>query len=77
MIDFEKALHEAFNEKGITLPDWRIKITNREIIGHSDWAKVTVEVYKPRKRKPEIIWELAVNIVRDQIHWDKSNFYRM
>lgn len=77
MNKFEQGIHNALDEKGITLPDWKIKITNREIIGRSDWAKVTVEVYKPRKRKPEIIWELAINIVKNQIHWDKSSFYRI
>ncbi len=75
MTRLEQGIHDVMNERGITVPNWRIKITNREIIGKSDWAKVTVEVYAPRKRKPTVIWILSINFVRETVHWDKSSFY--
>lgn len=76
MNDFEKRIHEALDDRGITLPNWRIKIVKREIIGNSDFANVYTEIYPPRKRKPTIVWILAVNFVRNQIFWDHSSFYR-
>ena len=72
----EEGIFNAFLDKGIVNPDFKIKITSREIIGNSDYAKVTVEIFPPKKRKPTIVWELAINIVRNTIHWDKSSFYR-
>lgn len=70
-----QGIHDCMDERGITLTNWRIKIVGREIIGNSDWATVTVEVYKPRCRKPCVVWMLAINIVREQIYWDRSRHY--
>lgn len=70
----ETAIFNVFTERGITSSNWRIKVTNKEIIGQSDFAKVKVEVYEPRKRKPCMFWDLYINIVKEQIHWDKSTF---
>jgi len=71
---FESNIHNVLAEKGIAGLDWRIKIISKEIIGKSDFAKVLVEVYEPRKRKPCMNWDLCINIVREQIYWDKSTF---
>lgn len=72
----EEGIFNAFLDKGIVNPDFKIKITSREIIGNSDYARVNVEIYAPRKRKPTIAWNLCINIVRDTIHWDNSYFVR-
>lgn len=76
MTEFEQNIFDVFIDRGITLPDWRIKIASKEIIKNSDYARVLVEVYKPRKRKPCIVWDLCVNFVREQINWDHSTFAR-
>lgn len=76
MTRLESGIYNAMVEHGNINPDWRINITHKEIIGKSDWAEVLVEVKEPRKRKPTYIWTLAINIVRDQINWDKSGFVR-
>jgi len=47
--EFEANIHRVFVERGIANVDWKIKIIGREIIGRSDYAKVQVEVYKPKK----------------------------
>ena len=75
--DYLEALHEVFDEQGITAPNWRLKITSREIIGQSDWAWIYVDVYAPRKRKPCQTRQLAFNFVRNQIDWSKSKFYNL
>ena len=69
-----KAIRECMDEKGITGPKDRIKIIGREIIGKSDWAIVTVDIFRPRKRKPTLFWKLAINITNNTIHWYKSAF---
>ena len=68
------ALQEIFIERGIIGDKWKIKITDREIIGRSDWAYVYVDIYKPRCRKPCQNRKLAINFVRNIIDWDKSSF---
>ena len=58
-------------------PKWRIKIVGKETVGKSDWARVEVNLYKPRHRKPHAYWILVINMVREEIHWDKSNYARL
>jgi len=74
--ELELNIHHVLAEKGIAGLDWRIKIINKEVIGRSDWAKVSVEIYPPRKRKPVLVWVLAINFVRNIIDWEKSDFYK-
>ena len=74
MTKFENAIKEVLIEREIMDKNWRMKITGTEIIGKSDYAKVTVEVTAPRKRKPCVVWNLAVNIARNQADWAKSTF---
>ncbi len=75
MTRLETAINRIMVEKEISAEGWRTNVTNIETVGNSDWAKVTVEVIKPRKRKPCITWTLAINLSRNQINWDKSTFH--
>lgn len=68
------AIHAAMVEADRIGPKWRIKIIGKEIVGHSDWATVEVNLYRPRCRKPYACWTLAVNMVKEEIHWDKSSY---
>lgn len=70
-----EGIHKCMDEKGITAPGYRINIVERQIIGNSDWAYVTVNIFLPRKRKPTLCWKLAINFVRNIIDWDKSSFF--
>ncbi len=71
----ESKIREALIEREIMGENWKMKIANKEIIGRSDWAKIIVEITAPKKRKPCIAWELAINIVRGQINWEESTHY--
>ena len=71
----EQGIFNNFVKNGIAGKDWRIKIVDKTKIGHSDHAKVLVDVFKPRKRKPIFSWELYINFVREQINWEKSIYY--
>ncbi len=73
-----EAIKEALIEYGAIGENWRIQIGNTEVqaIG-SDWAIVSVHVYKPRCRKPQGCWHLAIYMPKDQIHWDKSQYINL
>jgi hypothetical protein len=75
MKDIEVALHNRFDEAGITLPEWRVKIVGREIIGRSDWAWLYVDIYKKHKHKPCQHRKLAYNVVRGIVDLERSIFY--
>ena len=73
----KQGIKNALIEYGAIEDNWRICIIDKEIIGKSDWAKITVNITPPRKRKPCICWEISINIVKNQIHWDKSTHYNL
>lgn len=70
-------LKNALVGYGAMNENWRLKITNKQIISNSDFANITVEIYKPRCRKPTIVWELLVNIVREFVDFERSTFIRL
>jgi len=76
MSNFENQIKNVLVERGIMLENWKIKITDKKIIGNSDWAKVEVEVFKPRCKKPCITWTLVVNMVKEFVDFEKSTFVR-
>lgn len=69
-----KVINEILTDRGITNPDYRIKLLNKEIISNSDWAFIEIEIYRPRKKKPCQYRKLAINFVRNIIDFDKSSF---
>lgn len=74
----EKQLKDAMIEYGAITEKYRIKIISIEHENkNSDYANVIVEVYKPRSRKPDIMWNLFINMVREILYWDKSSFAEM
>lgn len=76
MKKLEEAIKRIFVEEGIVLENWRVRITWIYGSKHSDYRDVTVEVIKPRCRKPCTIWTLKVDIVREIIDFSKSSFVR-
>jgi hypothetical protein len=66
---FEKAVKQWMIDNGYINEGWRFSIISKEIINKSDWAEITCEAYKPRKRKPFYI-SFKYNFVRDQIKTD-------
>ena len=77
MTHLENGIKEALVEYGAMNDNWRMKITDKEIIAYSDWAKVEIEIYKPRCRKPCIIWTLAINMVKELVDFERSTFVRL
>jgi hypothetical protein len=75
MTELESAIHDVFDERGITLPNWKIKVDRISGDKNSDYRRVEVTVFKPRCRKPMQYWNLCIDIVRELIFWGTSTFY--
>ncbi len=76
--DYEERIRQAMIEYGAIGEKWRISVTGmeRERPG-SDRGTVTVEVTRPRHRKPSLIWELAIWIPGNLLDWNKSQFHEL
>ena len=69
----EKQLKGAMVDYGAVNENWRIKIVAIEkIADNSDFANVTVEIYKPRSRQPAYLHTLYINMVKEFVCWDRS-----
>lgn len=76
MTRLESGIKNVFVKKGIMLENWKLKVTSIDGQSHSDYRDVTVEVLKPRCKKPCITWILNINMARELINFEKSSFYR-
>lgn len=76
MANLESGIKKVFLERGIMLENWKLKVTSIDGQAYSDYRDVTVEVLKPRCRKPCVTWVLNINMVRETINFEKSSFYR-
>ena len=74
MTNLESLIRSAMDQYGVTAQGWRIKIINVEIVNFN-WARVETEVYEPRKRKPTIVWNVAIHMPRNMVDFNKSEFY--
>ena len=74
MTNLESLIRSAMDQYGVTAQGWRIKIikVDSDVI---DWAKVLVEVYAPRKRKPACAWNVAVNMMRNIVDFNRSEYF--
>ena len=70
---FEEKLKCAMIEYGAVAENWKIKITDIDKTNEtSDYANITVNVWKPRSRKPDYAFTLFVNVVKEIIFWNRS-----
>ena len=75
---FAAKIHSALDELGYTLPNWRIKIINRDIIHVcTDLSQITIEVYKFRCHKPCQRLIIIYNEVRQCIYTDHISYYNL
>ena len=75
MTRLEEGIKAAMVETGRAAEDWRVKVRGCDRVGkNSDYVRVYTEVYKPRSRKPDIVWDICVNIAKNLIYWDHSTF---
>ena len=74
--ELAEGIKAAMIETGRAGEKDRIKITGREpICTGSDKYNVFVELYKPRSRKPDMLWTICVDCVRELIYWEHSTYY--
>ena len=71
----EEGIKAAMIDTGRAAENWRVKVTGSDQVNrNSDYVRVYVDVYKPRSRKPDIVWDICVNIAKNLIYWDHSTF---
>lgn len=70
----EEYAKNALVNYGASLEDWRIEILD-VTSNTSDWATVTCTVTKKKCRKPFVIWNLKMNMVRNIVDFEKSTFF--
>ena len=74
MTKLESLIKSAMDQHGVTAEGWRIKIINVQAVNFN-WATVETEVYEPRKRKPTIVWNVAIHMPRNMVDFNKSEFH--
>lgn len=73
----EQQMRNALLNYGAINENWRVKLTHKEILPFTDYAKVIVEVYKPRCRKPYGICHMYVDTVRGITNFERNTFIRL
>ena len=72
----EEGIKAAMVDTGRAAENWRVTVTGNERVGNnSDYVRVYVNVYKPRSRKPDVLWDLCINAVKELIYWEHSTYY--
>lgn len=76
MLNIEEGIKSALIERGSAAENWRVKITGCDRVGkNSDYVRVYVDVFKPHSRKPDVMWDLCINAVKNLVFFDRSNFF--
>ena len=74
----EEGIKAAMIDTGRAAENWRVKVTGYDRVGkNSDYMRVYVKVYKPRSRKPDVLWDICVNIAKNLIYWEYSTHYNV
>ena len=69
----EKARTALLN--GDRIPEnYRVEFLGLCIYSNGLFAELTVYIYKPRSRKPDIIWTLFMDIAHEEVDFSKSHF---
>jgi hypothetical protein len=73
----EEMIKNVFVETGRAQSNWKVVVTDKNLLSAgSDYVIISVDVIRPRCRKPCVKWQLMVDTARGNIHWDKSDFVR-
>jgi hypothetical protein len=80
MEGYEKWFHDALDAEGYSLPNWKVKIIDREVIRNrygqiTDYETFTVYIYKPRCRKPLQCHYFKVNTVKNTFWFENCSFF--
>lgn len=69
----EKARNALLN--GDYIPEsYRVEFLRLCIYSNGLFAELIVYVYKPRSRKPDIMWTLFMDIAHEEVNFSKSHF---
>ena len=76
MTRLEAGIIAAMTDTGRAADNWRAQVIAQERVGsNSDIVRVVVHIYKPRSRKPDVLWDLCINAVKELIYWEHSTYY--
>lgn len=74
--ELAEGIKAAMVDTGRAAENWRVTVTGNERVGNnSDYVRVYVNVYKPRSRKPDVLWDICIDAVRELIYWEHSTYY--
>ena len=73
--ELAEGIKAAMVDTGRAAENWRVEVTGCDRTGNnSDYVRVYVNVYKPRSRKPDVLWDICIDAVRELIFWENSTF---
>jgi hypothetical protein len=76
--EFTDSVKNAMIDTGRISESWRIEITGKESLGNnSDYVDLFLNAYKPRSRKPDVLWTIRINAVKELIYWEHSYFCKV
>ena len=74
--ELAEGIKAAMIDTGRAAENWRVEVTGCDRVGNnSDYVRVYVNVYKPRSRKPDVLWDICINAVKELIYWEHSTYY--
>ena len=74
--ELAEGIKTAMVDTGRAAEKWRVEVTGCDRAGNnSDYVRVYVNVYKPRSRKPDVLWDICIDAVRELIYWEHSTYY--
>lgn len=76
MTQIKNAIENVMRETGRLPKNGRIEIQSIQAQS-SDYARVEVLTYKGRSKKPEMYWNICVDMARELIRWDTTTFYHL
>lgn len=72
MTKLEQMMLNALVNYGGANENWKVSVIGTDQKGYSDYAIVKLFLTKPRSRKPDVYWEICVDMARGLAHFDKS-----
>ena len=71
---FEEMARNALLNGDYIPENYRVEFLGLCIYSNGLFAELTVYIYKPRSRKPDIIWTLFMDIAHEEVDFSKSHF---
>ena len=74
MAEYMEGIKNALVDYGAMFDDWKVEYLDSVRVGNSDIVYIMVGIIKKRCRKPFMVWNLKVDIVREMVYFDCSSF---